>query len=236
MDKQEKKFSELYADIYGNTHADEIFKERVRTMTERKFKKSKTVVKVICALAAAVVLVMAVGLVVSASRGEYINIMVNGEQKKARYGDFGNNTRLIQYTEGDTNYDTYIHGDFDKDNDTLYLVETDGFYTISTDPDQKANLYTDIDKSKFAAFEEKDGNKYLLITDDSGTDTRLFNADAADGNADGIIIIDGQVSETYVLLPNGAVSESMKVHVDALTRITDSSFWDNFWGNFGEWK
>ncbi|MBQ5563731.1 MAG: hypothetical protein IIT39_10135 [Clostridia bacterium] len=233
MEKQDKNFSKLYTEIYENTHADQEFKERVRTMTEKKYKKPRTVVKVVCAFAAALVLVMATGIIASASRGEYINITVNGEQKKARYGDFGNNTRLIQYTIGNTTYDTYIHGDFDKDNDKLYLVENDSFYTITTNPDQQLNLYTDIDKSKFAAFKEEDGTKYLMITDDSGTDTRYFNDDAADGKEDGVIMDNGKIFETYVLLPNGAVSNTMKVELDPLTKLIDGHFWDEFWENFG---
>lgn len=209
MDKQDKKISKLYKETYGNVHANNEFKEKVINMKGKKSKKGK-ITKVVCALAAAVVLVMAGSVIVSASRIQYDKVVLNGEEKMARYVDFGTGTRLWECEANDTAYTVWIYGDFDKENEMLYLVDHDDYFLASTDPEPTLNLYTDIDKSPVAEFKEIDGEKCLLMTDNAGTQQMLFTEDEKDGVADGKYRTDENTVTTYALLPNGVVVETDK--------------------------
>ena len=113
MNNQDRTISRLYTEVYGNVHAGTEFKEKIRTITEAGIKTTKRVsFKAVCIIAAAVLLITAGGLVVSASRGVYDTVIINGVEKKARYGDFGNGTRIWGYEDGDTMYTVYVYGDF----------------------------------------------------------------------------------------------------------------------------
>ncbi len=201
-------------------------------MTASKSKKN-TITKVICAAAAAAVLVSAGSIIASASQGEYDTVVINGEEKQARYVDYGTNVRMWECVVNDTSYCVFVHGDYDKDNNTLYFVDHDDYFLASTVPGQTLNLYNDIDKSNNAAFNEVDGTKYLCITDDAGTTQMNFQADEADGTADGKITQDENTIETYALLPNGAVVNTIKEnHVGFLRTINGiftgkTDFWND---------
>ena len=72
MNNQDRTISRLYTEVYGNVHAGTEFKEKIRTITEAGIKTTKRVsFKAVCIIAAAVLLITAGGLVVSASRGVY---------------------------------------------------------------------------------------------------------------------------------------------------------------------
>ena len=108
------------------------------------------------------------------------------------------------------------------------------YFLASTDPNQTLNLYAGIDQSSFADIQEMDGEKYLCITDDAGT-TRMLFKDEADGVADGVIHEGENVVETYALLPNGAVVNTVKTeHIGffyTMDRILFGRSQDDFWND-----
>ena len=93
MNEQDKKLSRLYKETYGNLRASEDLKGKVMDMTNKKNHKAK-VIKLVCAVAAAAMAVTIGTLAVSASRVQYEKVFVNGEEKNARFLDYGINTRL----------------------------------------------------------------------------------------------------------------------------------------------
>ncbi len=236
MEQQDKRISELYTELYGNTHASGEFREKIHALPKKK-RKNRTVTKVICGLAAAVIMLIAGSVIVSASRTEYDTVIINGEEKKARYVDFGTNVRMWECVMNDTMYSVFIYGDFDRDNETLYFVEHDDYFLASTNPDQTLNLYTDIDKTNNAEIKDIDGSTYLSITDAAGTTNMIFDSDAADGTADGKITRDGDTAETYAILPNGAVVNTiMQKHVGLLRTMesvvfgrSENDFWNHIY-------
>lgn len=209
MDKQDIRISKVYKETYGNVHASDELRERVMNMSAKKQRKGR-ITKVICAVAAAVILVMAGTIAVSASRTEYDTVVLNGVEKKARYVDFRTGTRMWELIENDTEYTIWTYGDFDKENNKLYLVDYDDYFLASTDPNPTLNLYKDIDKSTVSEFKEIDGEKWLLMTDNVGTQQMLFTEDEADGVADGKFRVDENTVSAYALLPNGVVVETDK--------------------------
>lgn len=242
MNEQDKRISRLYKETYGNVQASEEFKEKVINMKEKKYKKGK-ITKVICALAAAVILVMAGSVIVSASRIEYDKIIFNGEEKMARYVDFGTGTRLWECEANDTAYTVWIYGDFDKENNILYFVDHGDYFLASTDPNQTLNLYEDIDKSDVAQFKEIDGEKWLLMTDNVGTQQMLFDEDETDGVADGKYRTDENTVTTYALLPNGVVVETDKrsnlSFTDGIERalgMDRTSMWGDIYNQLDSYK
>lgn len=209
MTAQDSRISKLYRETYGNVHASDELRERVINMTAKKQRKGR-ITKVICAVVAAVILVMAGTIAVSASRIEYDTVMFNGAEKKARYVDFRTGTRMWKLIDNDTEYTVWIYGDFDKENNKLYFVDHDDYFLASTDPNPTLNLYTDIDKSTVSEFKEIDGEKWLCMTDNVGTQNMLFTEDETDGVADGKFRVDENTVSAYALLPNGVVVETDK--------------------------
>lgn len=209
MTDKDKAIGTIYRETFANVRADEELKEKVMNIKAKKTRKGK-ITKVICAVAAAAILVTAGSVMVSASRIEYDKIMFNGEEKMARYVDFGTGTRLWECEVNDTAYTVWVYGDFDKENNILYFVDHDDYFLASTIPDPTLNLYTDIDKSPVAEFKEVDGEKWLYMTDNAGTQTMLFTEDEKDGTADGKFRIDDNTVTAYSLLPNGSVVETDK--------------------------
>lgn len=216
--------------------------EKVINMTGRKNKKSR-ITKILCAAAAAVVLVSAGSIIASASQGEYDTVIVNGEEKQARYVDFGSGTRMWEYDANDTAYTVWIYGDFDKENNTLYFVDHDDYFLASTDPNPTLNLYTDIDKSSAAEFKDIDGEKWLCMTDNVGTQEMLFTEDEKDGTADGKYRVDENTVTTFSLLPNGVVVETDKMsnltfldNIGKMFGMDRNSMWNNIYSEIDSYK
>ena len=231
MNMQDKEIGRMYKEIYENVHASEDFKEKVINMNNKKSNKAK-VIKTICALAAAAVAIAAGTMAVSASRAEFDTVIVNGKEEKARFIDFGTGTRMWEYINDDTSYSIYVHGDFDMDKDTLYILDNGDYFLASTEPEPTLNLYDKIDESPFAEFKEKDGQKFLCIKDNEfTTDERLFE-DEKDGKADGLLENHG--FEAYTLLPNGAVVNTMKTENIGFLKnfgYDSDKFWNNIYSN-----
>ena len=242
MTNQDKKIGKLYKELYGNANASDEFKEKVISRSAGKKKKGR-ITKVVCALAAAVVLVFAGTVMVSASRIEYDKVILNGEEKMARYVDFGTGTRLWECEANDTAYTVWTYGDFDKENEILYLVDHDDYFLASTDPNPTLNLYKDIAKTPVAEFKEIDGEKWLLMTDNVGTQEMLFTEDEKDGTADGKYRVDDNCVTAFSLLPNGAVVETDKTtnlsFIDSISRMFGmdrTSMWNNIYTQLDSYK
>ena len=110
MNEQDKKLSRLYKETYGNLRASEDLKGKVMDMTNKKNHKAK-VIKLVCAVAAAAMAVTIGTLAVSASRVQYEKVFVNGEEKNARFLDYGINTRLWECETNGVCYSVFVHGD-----------------------------------------------------------------------------------------------------------------------------
>jgi len=222
MNEQDKKLSRLYKETYGNLRASEDLKGKVMDMTNKKNHKAK-VIKLVCAVAAAAMAVTIGTLAVSASRVQYEKVFVNGEEKNARFLDYGINTRLWECETNGVCYSVFVHGDFDTKKDTLYFVDYGDYFLASTDPNPTLNLYQDIDKSPFAEIKKDGENTYLYVTDDAGTMEILITGDEKDGTADGRIEEPSDFDETYSLLPNGAVANTIKYNytpvIDDIMRL-----------------
>ncbi len=242
MNNQDKSIGRIYTELYGNVHADTEFRKKILTMTETGIKRTKSSFKTICILAAAVLLITSGGIIVSATRGVYDTVVVNGEEKKARYGDFGNGTRIWGYEDGNTMYTVYVYGDFDTEKDTLHFVDYGEYFLASTNTEPTLNLYKDIDKSENSYIKEENGEKILCIKDDSGIQEIMLSFDAQDGTEDGKI---GD-TETLAVLPNGSIVNTMKYKISILDKIANrfgggvfsgtqsenSWDWEHFWGSF----
>ena len=235
MNEQDKKISRLYKETYGNIHASEDLKGKVINMTNKNNRKAK-VIKLVCAVAAATLALTIGTLAVSASRIQHDKVFVNGEEKNARFIDYGINTRMWECECNGTGYSVFVHGDFDMENDTLYFVDYGDYFLASTDPNPTLNLYQDIDKSSFAEIKKEDDETYLYVTDDAGTMQIFMTADEKDGTADGRIETDDGSDEVFALLPNGAVVNTMKYSytpvIDDIMRLFGqdrNSFWNHLY-------
>lgn len=249
MNNQDKTISRLYTELYANTHASYDFKNRIRTLTETQKHKKRISFRVVAVLVTVVILTTVGGVMVTASRGVFKTVFVNGEARTVRFGDFGNNTRIWGFDDGDMMYTAYVFGDFDVEKETLYFVEKDDYLLVSTIPDPTLNLYTDIDKSSNATIKEVNGEKILCVTDDSGTQNINLSYDEQDGVPDGKITHDENNSvETYTILPNGSVVNAIKENASWITRMfnrlgggafigtqqENSWDWEHFWGSFDD--
>ena len=123
MTALDSRISRLYRETYGNVHASDELRNRILNMTAKKQTKRK-ITKVICAVAAAVILVMAGTIAVSASRIEYDTVMFNGVEKKARYVDFRTGTRMWELIDKN---EVGVYGrDWDLDEEIVEYVTFDG--------------------------------------------------------------------------------------------------------------
>ena len=165
MNNQDKSIGRIYTELYGNVHADTEFRKKILTMTETGIKRTKSSFKTICILAAAVLLITSGGIIVSATRGVYDTVVVNGEEKKARYGDFGNGTRIWGYEDGNTMYTVYVYGDFDTEKDTLHFVDYGEYFLASTNTEPTLNLYKDIDKSENSYIKEENAMIHCIFNE-----------------------------------------------------------------------
>ena len=124
-----------------------------------------------------------------------------------------------------------------------------GEYCIaSTDDEPTLNLYTDIEKSVNAKIKEIDGTKILCVTDNSGTQEIMLSFDEEDGVSDGKITQNEDCVETYTILPNGAVANTIKEKVTFFgkvvnkvsegafngTKTDDAGNWEKFWNSFDD--
>lgn len=239
MNEQDKKISKIYTETVENVHASEDLKDKVINMKKSRVKTGK-VIKIVCGFAAAVVVLAVGAMAVSASRAEFDTVILDGTETKAKYVDFGTGTRMWECIADDTSYCIFISGDYDTENNKLYLVDKGDYFLASTESDPTLNLYTDIDSSKFAEFAEAGGEKYLYVTDDAGTNQILFSDDEKDGSADGLIRNDdGSVKEAYALLPNGAVVNTVKTQNINRMKVLgydSDKFWNDLYSQLDSYK
>lgn len=238
MNEQDKKIQQLYTEVYDNVHASDDLKGKVTAMKTTKNIKRK-IIKTVCVAAAAAVILTAGAMITSASMAEYDTIILNGQEEKARFVDFGTGTRMWECISGNTCYSVYIYGDYDKENNTLYFVDKGDYFLASTDPNPTLNLYTDIDQSSCAEFKEIDNEKYLDVTSNDGTMEILFSQDEEDGTADGVFRMDNSTIEAYTLLPNGSVANTMKMEIHGpveLFKHQSEQFWGDIYAQIDSYK
>ena len=254
MNNDDIIISKLYKETYGGAHASAELKGTVRTMTNEGKKRAKVSVKIICAVAAAAVLATAGGAIAHASKGYryegvYDDIIFNGETRKAKYGDFGNDVRTWQFDDNGASYAIFINGEYDE-NDTLYVVDCGDYFLASTDPNPTLNLYDEIDNTDRADLIERDGMTCLAIYRNEPNEISPYHsvtgfsfpeADEADGAKDGkLYLTPGDVNsgtDVYAILPNGSVVETIKEYPDGEYAEEEDDqavdIWNNIWGGMG---
>lgn len=219
MDREDKNLQALYTELYDNTHASDELKGMVRTMTEKGKKRVSTVVKAGAALAAAAIILVGGTVAVTAThkpyRGQYTTVYLNGEETKARCGEFdGTNVHIVEAEKDGYTYTVYVRGRFDEKTQQLYIRDVDKHAVIaSTDPEQELNLYDDIDKVDGAYI---DGDilhiedVYTESPDRPSSENISLSFDMEDGVKDGIFKFDRKDYTTYVVSPEGYLIEAMK--------------------------
>ena len=225
--KREERIKELYAQAFDTVEASPQLAEMVESVPQTeprpKARRGVKAYRLAAALAAAVILTAATGVIVSANktyRSKYTTVYFNGEKTEARYGSQSigteNEDRCFELalTRDDMICFIEVFGDLDPRKDTLYIEEHDGCVAASTVPDIKPNLYEDIDRSPYAEIVERYGSQWLMISFETSLGTTRYGDnlawDGEDGVKDGYIHTDpsdknDKRGTTYTITPEGAV-------------------------------
>lgn len=246
MTNEDKRISELYTELYSNAVPSAEFKRKVRNMTENSKKATKFTMKMFGVIAAAAVIVVAGAAIASAAKSYshkavYDTIVVNGVEKKVKYGEYDNDIRFWSYDENGKSCSVFVYGPYDNENDTLYVVDNGDYIIASTDPNPTLNLYDNIDSTPYAEIDEENGT-FSVKGNPSGLDNDLYfktgfsfvEEDEKDGEKDGKLI-DEEYQETYTILPSGAVANCIKgdISLDEEDEDMNIELWDNVWGRMG---
>lgn len=162
----DKKIKELYVDVFDEIYASDELLRKVINMSDTNNKKSiRTAVKVLYAVAAVAVLLIASNVIAYAATGNtLLNVIINGEEHTLSVeGEDG----IYTYTYGTDSekVDIIFEGEF-SDGDTLYMEES----------------------SSVTPSVNKEGGKTYLICDDVKID---ITEDMKDGSAEGTFKLDG---------------------------------------------
>lgn len=245
MTNEDKRIRELYTEIYGNAVPSAEFKRKVRNMTENSKKRTKITMKVVCALTAAAVIAVAGGAIASATKGYrhqavYDTVIVNGEEKKVKYGKQDNDVRFWEYVEDGKMCGVFVYGPYDDENDTLYIVDNGDYILASTDPNPTLNFYEELDNTPYAEIEEDTGS--LIIKGNPKSENNWYfkisgfsfvEEDEKDGAKDGRFA--GDPDEVYAIMPNGTVVQTIKetyVYTEDDEEL-DAEIWDDVWEEMG---
>ena len=246
MTNEDKRISELYTELYKNAVPSAEYKRKVRNMTENGKKATKITIKVFGAVAAAAVILTAGAAIAYASKGYthqgvYDNIVVNGEEKKVKYGEYDNDIRFWSYDENGKNCSVFVYGPFDNENETLYVVDMGDYIIASTDPNPTLNLYDEIDNTPYAKIDEESG-ALSVKGNPAGHNNDLYfktgfsfvEDDEKDGEKDGKLT-DEDMTTIYAVLPNGAIVETNKgdVSIDEEDDDMNTNIWDTIWERMG---
>ena len=201
MRTSEKRMKELDERVFDTVEAPPELAEKVDsvpvTSSRTKAHNGRKVYKIAAALAAAVILIAATGVAVSANityRSKYRTVYFNGEKTEARLGTanqpdgYEDKVFQISLTRGDKIYMIEVYGDFDPKTDTLYIEERDGYVVASTEPEPRLNLYEDIDRSTYGQIINEWGRDWLRIS--IGSAHFGFNLEDRD---------------TFTVAPNGCI-------------------------------
>ncbi len=253
-DEELREFCDkAFADIHASTELQEKIK-KVKDGDVKEMKKSTgKIIKMFVTVAAAAALIVAGTAIVSAAKtykGDYETVVLNGVETKARYGKVNTNVYFIEAYEGKTAYSVWIRGDYDRDNDTLYInkiEDEEGDYcVVSTEDTPELNLYEKIGESKYGEIVQKGDEEFLIIypTGEKESSEENYNAgfimnpfiqeDAKDGKKDGISHHTDDY-ETYCttmgVLPNGSLVEAY--FGDSAASMGDEGMdilWGIIWG------
>lgn len=222
MKNEDMKIKSLYENVYDDVCAsDELFR-KVRSMRNVNAKKSvKRTVKVACALVAAAALTVAGCVVGSAKRGykgEYQTVVLNGQETQARYGKLNDHCYTFEATENKTTYSVWFYGDYNKDQDTIYIVDEGDYIVCSTDPNPTLNLYDEIDNAAYATLFDPNTIKIPVIVNGEQLNTILLDLtfDERDGARDGLINDKYSFGDsedffkTFTVTPEGALIQAFK--------------------------
>ena len=237
MKKEDEKLQALYTEIYDNTHASDELKGMVRAMTEDKKKRVSTFVKVGAALAAAAIILVGGTVAVTAThkpyKGQYTTVYINGEETRARCGEFDyTNVHVVEAEQDGYTYTVCVRGLFDEKTQPLYIRDVDKHVVIaSTDPEQEFNLYDDIDKVSGAHIEDD-----VLHLDDVYTETPdkprneniYLEWDMEDGKKDGVLKYSRTDYTTFVVSPEGYLVEASKTK--GTYSFEENGFYAAVWG------
>ena|GEM_PF-6476517 len=270
----DERMKELYAKAFDGIHVSSEYSRKVSNMAETKKKKVRTTVKVLVAIAVvAAFLAVAGTAIASTTRGVYEKVIFNGEERNARFCDFGYGVREWEIMDNGNIYTVFIEGDFDTEKDTLYFVDKGDYFLASTDPNPTLNLYDEIDNTSHAKFIEYNGETWLAYNTDEnidelgnsysdkdnfsedGKDGVLdeieydpfletwtlppsceiinFSEDGKDGVLDGKFVHDDTTCETWTLLPNGTLVNTIKTSsVPAIYNDKMEEMWEWLWSLF----
>lgn len=162
----DKKIKELYVDVFDEIYASDELLRKVISMSDTNSKKNiRTAVKVLYAVAAVAVLLIASNVIAYAATGStLLNVIINGEEHTLSVeGEDG----IYTYTYGTDSekVDIIFEGEF-SDGDTLYMEES---------------------SSVTPSINKEDGKTYL-VCDDVKID---ITEDMKDGSAEGTFELDG---------------------------------------------
>lgn len=164
----DKKIQELYTGVFDEIHASDELLRKVINMSETNNSKKgiRKAVKVLYAVAAVAVLLIASNVIAYASTGEnLLHVFINGEEQSLTEEGEGRYTYTYS-TDSDEKVEFIVEGEFNE-GDTLYIEEGKAAFT--------PNL-------------NKEGGKTYLVCDDLKID---ITEDMKDGSAEGTFELDG---------------------------------------------
>lgn len=239
----DERMRNLYANGLRGIHVSENFSRKVINMTEKSKKRPYLTMKAVCAVVAAAVLVVVGAVIGSASRGykgEYRTVILNGIETKARYGQLNDHCWVLETSGNGFSYNIWIYGEFNADNEKLYIEDKGDYVVASTEANPQLNLYDKIGDSPYGELIEENGKIYVrtpVIIDGEEylpTDHDL-TGDEYDGEKDGKVdvsyMFDDEESsiQTYVVTPNGSIVMSYK-GPDTESDDAMEILWGIIWG------
>lgn len=222
-----ERMKELYTNTFDNIHVSHEYSRKVINMAETK-RRVLPEVKVLAVVAAILAIITAGSVITFANRGVYDKVIFNGEERNARFCDFGDGVRLWEVTNNNTSYSVYTYGDFDTENDTLYFVDKGDYFLASTNSNPTLNIYDEIDNSPYAKFIKSNSETCLALnSSENSSETVNFSEDAEDGVLDGKFKIDDNFCETWAVLPNGSIVNTIKEPLES--EKENDEMWKVLW-------
>lgn len=230
MGNEDKKFKELYTNMFDGINASEKLQEKVNDIA-LKGKNSKKVLKLVCAvgIAATLIVISCICGYASVGSGEqYEDVIFNGKTVSARFVDvIDDDTYILGCLQDGYEYYITISGSYDKDKETLYINDIGDYAISSTEEGAELNLYEAVDSAENVTITETDGEVYLNVKSPYSSQIIGITEDIADGKKDGVVRLDGYII-SYVITSDGRVVETMKNKATILDEF--SQFWDILWG------
>lgn len=237
MGNEDKDFKELYTNMFDGINASEKLQEKVNDMALNK-KSSKKVLKLVCAvgIAATLIVISCIGVYSSrGSREQYEDVVYNGKTVSARFATMiEDDTYVLGFLQDGYEYNITISGTYDKDKETVYINDEDDYAIASTEQGAKLNLYEAVEKAKDITLNEENGQAYLTVRppyNPESYQTMDITNDNADGKKDGVITVDENIRESYIITSDGRLVQTIKRQASGpFAGFSFDYSWDLLWG------